>query len=66
MYITSVASTCVGSLTLYGYEIDGCCEEENCESDDGTCYCDSDCYFFEDCCSDIEAIGCFRKSIIST
>ena len=29
------------------------------------CYCDQDCYIFNDCCSDIGDIGCHSATIIS-
>ena len=37
----------------------GCCVGNDCLNEDHNCYCDLSCYFNNDCCSDIESIGCY-------
>ena len=47
----------IGSCVEHVGIIGGCCESNNCSS--RGCYCDQACYQSNDCCSDIEDIGCF-------
>ena len=46
----------IGSCVEHVGVIGGCCESNNCYAQG--CYCDQACYQNNDCCSDIEAIGC--------
>ena len=48
----------IGSCVELVGIIGGCCESNNNCYAQG-CYCDQLCYQTNDCCSDIEAIGCF-------
>ena len=33
-----------------------CCEGDSCLGDPADCYCDQDCFFFSDCCQDIQDV----------
>ena len=46
----------IGSCVEHVGVIGGCCVSD-CSAQG--CYCDQLCYQTNDCCSDIEAIGCF-------
>ena len=46
----------IGSCVEHVGVIGGCCVS-GCYAQG--CYCDQVCYRFNDCCSDIEDIGCF-------
>ena len=47
----------IGSCVEHVGIIGGCCVFNNCYAQG--CYCDQVCYQFNDCCLDIEDIGCF-------
>ena len=48
----------IGSCVEFVDVIGGCCVF-SCYAQG--CYCDQVCYQFNDCCSDIEDIGCFPQ-----
>ena len=50
-------STCVGS------GITECCDSD-CKSANGDCYCDKLCYMYDNCCEDVEDIGCLGKKML--
>jgi hypothetical protein len=35
---------------------------ESCFGNPPTCYCDAVCYAFNDCCQDIDTLGCVKPS----
>ncbi len=50
------------SCRANGYE--GCCSSGDCciphtQYPDRTCCCDVACYFHDDCCNDMEEVGCY-------
>ena len=45
---TLISGTCAAA----GYT-GGCCTSGTCRGSPPTCYCDSTCHFFQDCCSDV-------------
>ena len=58
-------------MALYNYAgscvdagFTGCCIGENCAvfapSLSFSCFCDALCYVFDDCCDDINSIGCYE------
>lgn len=44
----------------------GCCTGEKCEvvveTSPLSCYCDSSCYIYNDCCDDIVLINCYHNT----
>ena len=59
MIVSLQVGTCAGA----GYT-NGCCIGGfQCKVTTGStqCYCDKYCHYFNDCCTDIEFIGCLRK-----
>ena len=52
----------IGSCGLA--EFTSCCNgsiEDNCFGATGDCFCDESCYKFNNCCEDIEDIGCLGQ-----
>ena len=51
----------IGSCVAAGYV--GCCTDGDCEvviqTSPLSCFCDTVCYIFDDCCDDIALIGCY-------
>lgn len=71
MYLTS-STYChdfgAGSCELAGYTT--CCSisiHDNCLGSDYACHCDTDCYKYGDCCTDIHLLNCCKlHEIIQT
>ncbi len=62
---TTPSSILPTNCTTAGYT-NGCCDGSDCSVtllDDNICYCDQTCHTSADdeCCDDIEQIGCFGK-----
>ena len=63
--VAEPTGTCLGT---YEFPTGGCCENLNCavvDANGAVCYCDQECHQFGDCCSDIAALPCLRKSVAS-
>ena len=59
--LPAMAATYTGTCASIGYTTQCCPPDEDCTAADniaGTeaCYCSSDCYIYEDCCSDIVSV----------
>ncbi len=61
MLYIHIVTTCAEA----GY-LNGCCipGNTNCFVPGISCYCDINCHMADDCCSDIEDIGCFAPGEI--
>ena len=50
--------------TCEGLGLSGCCDDfqdSQCQSADGSCFCDRVCHSFRDCCADVLDVGCFNS-----
>ena len=51
----------IGSCFAAGY--DTCCVGDTCLGDPQDCYCDVDCFIFDDCCADVDEVCTFSKFV---
>ena len=61
MIFYSFTGSCINSCKPYGFSDLGCCPNNppDCHTNcNDYCFCDLDCHFRDDCCSDIEEINC--------
>ena len=57
----TLSSLSTGSCVAAGYE--ECCTEDSCLGEPQDCYCDADCFLFNDCCQDVDSICTFGKKL---
>ena len=61
-----IALCITGSCLSLNLPYTGCCNSSNGSACfNNGCFCDANCYFFGDCCDDIEDIGCAIESSLS-